>query len=250
MRKYKKIVIASILVFAVSLLGKIGILVSADALTIQLGIRVLNRLSSISNIVLALSSIASLASGGLMTTSRLKEYKQEAIVDMKENTPILGMKGSLDPRQIKNQLNETLEPWCEYSYKLTNGSIMNNTFEKLLKQFDEMDSHQLRLHKLLENNGATALGDTEDILNNVEQNICKRVRNLINIVSIYDVNGEHLNSVLDESNKCYKENKSLLKSAQEFMLAVANYLNTQNSDVNMDELNLYKEALLNEINKK
>lgn len=243
MLKRKKITILSLIIFALSLLTRLGTLIFSTNIIIYFGIRFLDTVNTACLALMGISGVGTVFAIGAEVVNRINRFKQEALTNAETVTPKLNMTGKLDPIKVKQQLHESMAPW----YKT---NIEQHLCKSLEAQFDKMDAQQNRLHGLLENNGAIALGDTEDILDTVEQNMCKRIRNLINILSVYDptVPDNH-NIVADEISKCITENKSLLDSAQEFILAVANYLNTQNSSYDIDELNIYKNALLDEINK-
>ena len=55
---------------------------------------------------------------------------------------------------------------------------------------EAMDGYQEKLSRLLENNGATELEDTQDVLKKAEQYICKEIRKVINLVNVSDEGSE------------------------------------------------------------
>ena len=152
------------------------------------------------------------------------------------------MKGELDPDRVRENLKETSKGW-------ENDTYVKSAMEAIYRNMDDMDGYQTKLKILLDSNGAEALRDTEDVLNKVEQHICRNVRKLINIMIVLDyrsVNDREL--MLTTAKNCTDDNKKLLESTRNFMMAVSQFLNSQGDDSGtIHEVESYKRILTDQI---
>ena len=114
---------------------------------------------------------------------------------------------------------------------------------------ERMDEYQSKLKSLLDTNGAEALRDTEDILTNAEQHICRNIRKLLNIMTVSSSgNEEDVSLVISTAQKCGADNNALLGTTKEFMVAVTQLLNAQGDDSSgIRELEAYKKAIASQI---
>ena len=116
-------------------------------------------------------------------------------------------------------------------------------------QLDMMDEQQEKLAHLLRNNGAEGLANTEEILDKVEQHMCKSVRKVINYMDVASPsNSDEVKKVLEKLYACHADNQTQLQQVQEFLFALADFLNTQGDDDNSTQmLDLYKNTILDSI---
>ena len=108
-----------------------------------------------------------------------------------------------------------------------------------------------KIVRLLENNGVTSLSDTQEVLDKVEQYLCKEVRKVINLINVSDEesieDAERINAQL---RQCYKECQVQLDQVKDFLFTMAEFLNRQGSDDTTPEtLEMYKKCILESIEK-
>ena len=116
-------------------------------------------------------------------------------------------------------------------------------------QLDIMDEYQEKLVHLLETNGADSLSNTNEVLDQVEQYLCKNVRKVLNYMDVADEDNERdVEQVSLRLTACHEEGQKQLQQVQEFLFALAEFLNKQGDDDNsMDLLNIYKSTILSSI---
>ena len=112
-----------------------------------------------------------------------------------------------------------------------------------------MDEYQEKLVHLLETNGADSLSNTNEVLDQVEQYLCKNVRKVLNYMDVADEDNERdVGQVSLRLTACHEEGQKQLQQVQEFLFALAEFLNKQGDDDNsMDLLNIYKSTILSSI---
>ena len=106
-----------------------------------------------------------------------------------------------------------------------------------------------KLANLLSNNGAKNLSDTQDVLDQVEQYLCKAVRKVINYIDVADEHSEKdAKVILEKLETCYKDCQAQLDQVKEFLFIMAEFLNKQGSDDTTPEtLDVYKQCILKSI---
>lgn len=169
-----------------------------------------------------------------------KEKKgNEAISAPKETDAILSVSKELDPNKLYTILNE----YASHS------DIASEELLQCSMQLKTMNIYQEKLKKLLQNNGATSLDDTQEVLDKVEQYLCKAVRKVINYIDVSDVNSkEDSDMILKKINECYTDCQTQLEKVKEFLLVLAEFLNQQGSDDTTPEtLDMYKQCILKSI---
>ena len=181
------------------------------------------------------------SAGSLLTL--LRNRKTPAEVQQIRVSPSLDIGSRLNPEHIKANL-----------YEVT-GDATDETVRKavktVIKTMDVMDDLQDRLKELLDNNGADALRDTENILDDVEQHICRNVRKFINNITILDMkNSRDREKIINSAVECSEQNQKLLKLTKDFMTSLVEFLNRQGDSSSEDEINMYKEALTEQLSAK
>ncbi|MCR5603209.1 MAG: hypothetical protein K6G27_05840 [Lachnospiraceae bacterium] len=173
----------------------------------------------------------------------LKNRKPKDDVQPVRVSPSLDIGSRLNPEYIKANL-----------YEVT-GDATDETVRKavktVIKTMDVMDDLQDRLKELLDNNGADALRDTENILDDVEQHICRNVRKFINNITILDMkNSRDREKIVTSAVECSEQNQKLLKLTKDFMTSLVEFLNRQGDSSSEEEINMYKEALTEQLSLK
>ncbi len=100
-------------------------------------------------------------------------------------------------------------------------------FRRYLEQMDEMNACQARLHTLLELNGASDLNQTEDMLDALEQNLFMNLRKAINWTNTVDPQEGIPAEIAEKLGEIERSNASLLKTAQELLTQLTDYINHQ-----------------------
>ena len=127
--------------------------------------------------VLIMALLGTTAAGSVFTV--LKNRKTQIPEQPVKASPSLDIGSRLNPEHIKASL-------YEISAQATDETV-RKAVKTVIRTMNVMDDLQDKLKELLDNNGADALRDTEDILDDVEQHICRNVRKLINNVTILDM---------------------------------------------------------------
>ena len=172
--------------------------------------------------------------------AKRRAAEDERISEEKRSSEPLSMKKNMDSVRLRQILDD-------YS----NGDWRNLAGEmrQIHIQLDLMDEQQEKLSRLLKNNGADALSNTEEILDQVEQHMCQSVRKVINYMDVASPERqEDVKKVLEKLYACHADNQTQLQQVQEFLFALADFLNTQGDNDNSAQmLELYKSTILDSI---
>ena len=182
----------------------------------------------------------------LLGVARAKKAQEEAVrraVEEEERRrheeADLSVRDQLVPERMQSLLKEQRGQWPDFTGEI-NQCIM---------QMIQMDDYQKKLDELLVRNDAAALSETGDVLNKVEQYLCRNVRKVLNVMQISSQNDQSARlGVRDALLKCAESNGESLHSVQEFLFALTEYLNRQGEDGNeMATLNLYRNEIMKTI---
>lgn len=211
---------------------------------------------SLRNIVFSVSVIISLAVTVLYVLDAVRQRKwqkardeeaakaeamrQEALREREKHREVLSVSKKMDSEKIRGLLAE---------YAAQKWKALAQPLLQLKLQLDMMDEHQEKLSHLLDVNGADALANTEDILDRVEQYLCKNVRKVLNYLDVADDEEEKdIRLVQEKLALCYEDGQKQLQQVQEFLFALAEFLNKQGGDDNsMEMLDIYKSTILSSI---
>ena len=236
----------------VAVILKYLLVTNEDSLIVDAGIRIFTVLSIVTTVLLGVAAVGFVVilSTVLISLSALK--KQKLIEEADANVgPVLKVKGKLDPAQIRNSLGTESEKWINAvtASNPQEAEEMNNNLSAVRETMVQMDDYQIRLKNLLDSNGADALRDTEEVLDRVEQHICRNVRKLLNIMTVSSPKTQNDIDVVELTAKnCAEDNDRLLKTTKEFIVAVTEFLNSQGDSGNgINEVEVYKNALTTQI---
>ena len=225
--------------FVIGLIMKIVTIVAKDGLIISGGVRMYNTLSTLSLILIVAGLAAGLAAAGFLLFSGRKEENERIMAEAaRDDGPDLRIKGELDPLKIRENIRKEASTWTEVP-------ASRALFAGLYKTMDDMDGYQAKLKALLDRNGADALRDTEEVLDKVEQHICRNIRKLLNILIVLDEKSEDDRNVMMKNvTECTEDNERLLDLTKNFMMAVSQFLNSQGEDGStIREVESYKKIL-------
>ena len=193
----------------------------------------------IAGILAVLSLILMVASR--RRTAGKENYAEEQRTEKIPQTADLSVRSGLDAEKIQELLQEKLEgEW----------GIYKNEIGSCLDQMKTMDRYQNKLNRLLKENGADTLNDTEEILERVEQYLCKNVRKVLNYMNVADTNDVSDQEMIQNKLKnCEEANSVQLDQTQQFLFALTEFLNRQgDEDTGTDMLEMYRQTILDSLN--
>ena len=172
--------------------------------------------------------------------ARIKAKEEENLFKEKQAKEKLSVSRDMDSAQLR----KILIRYGEDEWKAISGQL-----KQICIQLDMMDEQQAKLSHLIENNGAENLSNTEEVLNEVEQYMCKSVRKVINYMDVANASDPaDVNRVRDKIYECHNDLQQQLQQVQEFLFAFADFLNTQgDDDQSIQMLNIYKTTILDSI---
>ena len=244
MKKGFRIIILIGLILSAAALA--GLFAARDDIIIQIGIvayRSLIKYILIFAGILAGSGILHLLLGAVLQhRNNRKREEQERLESARarakaEAEADLSVSRKLDTNVIRNMLKkEGRNQW----------ECLADSIGRLVAQMDQMDDYQAKLSELLKRNDAGSLKDTEEVLDQVEQYICRNMRKALNYLSILrsDDAGDR-KKAQEQLRACAEDNEQQLKQVQEFLLALADLLNMQGSGTaEIETLEMYKNIIL------
>lgn len=192
-----------------------------------------------------LGAIAIFATGILAVIQTRNDIKKSIPEKPK---PILSESQETNSKRVQDLLYTTLHAFRNdpcYDHK-----ELETRLQKCIVFLSKIDSYQEKLKNLLANNGADSLSDTEDVLNQVEQYICKKMLSVCNYISIVDTNDKNEVAKIKKKIDARIEDVSKqLDQVQEFLFNLADFLNKQNDDdATPETLEIYKTLILKSIN--
>ena len=241
----KKIQVRSV-IFLILLLLCLFILAGKNTCIVYLGIGAYKWIRA-ALVIGTVGSFADLA--GHIGVSLVREKKaalqdslrsREREIEAKKNTAVLSVKEELE----NDRLCELLEEAGKSEWQM-----LNTELSKCRKQMAEMDDLQDKLTGLLKTNEADSLSDTEEILERVEQQICKNVRKVLNHIQIRDPEDpSDLESAREKIQECVRDNEAQIGQTKEFLYALADFLNQQGDNENdASMLQIYKATILDSL---
>jgi len=172
--------------------------------------------------------------------ARDEAKRQELLLEKAKHKEVLSVSRKMDSVKIRELLSE---------YAAGKWRALSQSLMQVRMQLDIMDEHQEKLSHLLEVNGADALDNTKDILDQVEQYLCKNVRKALNYLDVADEEvPKDVQLVRDKLEICHEDGLKQLQQVQEFLFALAEFLNKQGEEDNsMEMLEIYKSTILSSI---
>lgn len=180
-----------------------------------------------------------------MTQEKLEELKAAKARAEKKEQAKLNVRGPLKDTVIY----ERFKSWLNEDWGRMTATRIPDTMNDILRQMDEMNSYQSKLSRLLMNNGADYLEDTNQVLESVEQCILRKVRKVLNCFVVYEPTRredvEKIEQLLVETRDA---NAAQLGNVKEFLFAITDFLNKQGEDdTGIEKLNIYKKTILESV---
>ena len=223
-------------------IGILMLVLSKDSVVISIGIRSYRGLyqggliAEVALVILFL--ILSLRDARKKNAAKKEEREQSA--DRQKLEADLPVNGRLTDVKVRELLKENASgKW----------RALQDAIGGLAAQMCQMDSYQERLANLLTSNQASTLGDTEEVLDQVEQYICRNIRKVLNYMTVYDPASQEDAAALEKLiEECRDANQEQLTQTKEFVFALTEFLNRQGaSSQDTYSLELYKKLLLDSI---
>lgn len=244
--KKKFLPIAIIIEYILAFLVITRVSSNRDQIIIDQGIHFYQNASIASKVFLGIVVIASIVELLVYLRSRKKEQELlerriEAEMEekraMHRKEAMLSVKEKLDRDVLHDLLQEaSLGDWKALSVGI-------RECDKDLLEIEEM---QKKLQRLLKHNDAAALDQSGEVLEQVEQYICKAIRKALNYMEISDANNEKdVRVVKTKLTECHIDCKQQLGRTQDFLYAMTDFLNKQGEKAgDMDMIDIYKKAIM------
>ena len=211
---------AAIFLTAAAAAVKIAVEIKKREIIINRGINGYRTYSSAATVLLAaavaLSVLILIAQAAASAKKRREEEEADRLAaEREEDKPRapLSVDGAMDPAEIREFLvSQSNGEWRKYRGNL--GLCVD--------VMDQMSDCKERLHKLLEMNGADTLRDTEDVLRQVEQYICRNMRKIINNLSAVDIdNPDSEPKIRKWFSECISDSTVKIDKVNEFIISLS-----------------------------
>lgn len=227
-----------IITLTLLIIASIVTILCKDSMIIQLGITHYRTVRT--TLFSLLGTVSIFASASTIHDKQKKQKPSKPQTPHVETTPSLSVSGELNPDAIGHII-------ARLPIK---SDLLLRKRATVSRQLQDMNDYQARLDRLLQNNGADALSDTRDVLDQVEQYICKNVRKVLNYFEVLSETTSEA-ALTDAFDNCIEDNQTQLNQVQELLLALAEFLNNQGDNGNeLASLELYKKTILNSLSQK
>ena len=250
-RKIRLIYVIIIIVLFIIAMAVLGM--SRDSIVIANGIRFYRRIRQtvlITGIVLTAAVIILYIIDSAFVLRAKKNFNEaQAAVKAQEEANVYKEKQSRENLSVSREMDSARLRQILNSYSAGQWSALSGQLRQICIQLDMMDEQQAKLSHLIENNGADALSNTEDLLNKVEQYMCKSVRKVINYMDVANASdASDVSRVQEKIYECHTDLQQQIQQVQEFLFAFADFLNTQgDDDSSLQMLDIYKTTILDSI---
>lgn len=227
-------------------IGFVALLLLRDNIIVYLGIGAFKTIRALLLGIMAVTGVGGIVSG-IRLTGKMhaqiasdKEQQRKLEDQQRMEAPKLSVRDKLENSHLRDLLRKHMQKGWD---------VLGDSIMRCMGQLEQMDDYQERLSRLLKNNGAEMLYDTEDVLDRVEQYICRNVRKVLNYMDVSDPKLPGDVSMLKEKlADCFESNQEQLRQTQEFLFALTDFLNQQgDSENDASMLEVYKRTLLESI---
>ena len=179
------------------------------------------------------------------TEREIEELKRRKEIEERSAKAKLNVKGPLKDEVIC----ERMKSWLNEDWGRMTTTDIPALMSDILRQMDEMNGYQAKLGRLLTNNGADYLDDTNGVLESVEQSILRKVRKVLNCFVVYETTSaedvQKMRTLLQETRD---SNEAQLNNVKDFLFAITDFLNKQGDDNSgAEKLDIYKRTILESI---
>lgn len=179
------------------------------------------------------------------TAKELEELKRRKEIEERSAKAKLNVKGPLKDEVIF----ERMKSWLNEDWGRMTTTEIPTLMSDILRQMDEMNGYQAKLGRLLTNNGADYLDDTNGVLESVEQSILRKVRKVLNCFVVYETDSaEDVQKMQELLKETRDSNEAQLNNVKDFLFAITDFLNKQGDDNSgAEKLDIYKRTILESI---
>ena len=179
------------------------------------------------------------------TEREIEELKKRKELEERNAKAKLNVKGPLKDAVIY----ERMKNWLNEDWGRMTTTEIPALMSDIIRQMDDMNGYQAKLSRLLTNNGADYLDDTNGVLESVEQSILRKVRKVLNCFVVYETDSaedvQKMQTLLKETRD---SNEAQLNNVKDFLLAITDFLNKQGDDnTGAEKLDIYKRTILESI---
>lgn len=179
------------------------------------------------------------------TAKEIEELKRMKELEERSAKAKLNVKGPLEDAVIC----ERMKSWLNEDWGRMTTTEIPALMSDILRQMDDMNGYQAKLSRLLTNNGADYLDDTNGVLESVEQSILRKVRKVLNCFVVYETDSaedvQKMQTLLKETRD---SNEAQLNNVKDFLFAITDFLNKQGDDNSgAEKLDIYKRTILESI---
>ncbi len=208
--------------------GAILVCTSETQIIIDRGVTGFRTLRGLSIGAAGLCALLAAGSGWLSAIEKKRKAlrsAQEKQLEEQSKATLSYRDGRLDEAAVRDMILQ-----CFRAYNSGSAGAYSTEaaqFRRYLEQMDEMNTCQARLHTLLELNGASDLNQTEEMLDALEQNLFMNLRKAINWVNTVNSQEGMPPEIADRLRRIEDGNGALLKTAQELLTQLTDYINHQ-----------------------
>lgn len=223
----------SVLLLVIALVGIVILVRQKDDFVIYFGIAAYRTVRVILWCLAGVFAAAALVSRVLISSGK----KEKKVLPETKKAPSLSVKEKLHNASLRDLLaGEADGRWKSLSPEL----------HTTIRQMEQMDTYQERLHSLLQENDISALSDTEEVLEQAEQSLCQNVRKILNYMGVFDE--KDVDVVRTSVRKTNEKNQEQLNQVRDFVVAVTDFVNQQGTaHQDPDLLNTYKNMILDSL---
>lgn len=254
MRKTSTRLIVPIFVLIALIAGNMIIRMNSLSIIQESGVKAYNTTENLLNIITLILGVLCVGSIVFFAIREQKKRKTERLIEVQkqlEQEKVQKIREEANAKFSPSKsldddfIYEHLQAWQDKEW----GKNFPEQISSILKQMDDMNRYQNKLSKLIANNGASYLNDSEEVLANVEQHILINVRNILNCFDVYETSDQKDVQKMQILLTSVKEDNDVkLKNVKEFLLATTDFVNKQGDDnTGIETLNMYKEVIINSL---
>lgn len=206
--KAKLITVLGIAIAAAGAAGRIFVNAGKSEIVIYNGIAAFRSYLTIAQAVIYAGCAVALL-GIILTITSRNSKKAEKQQEEKVESNRRQKKKSYTPEVIRESIAEF------------QGKYPDFPLDKCLSQLDQMDNYQARLRELLDSNDLDAFAYTEDILKDVENELCRDIKSFTNYMIVSD----DPNVTMSKYKDMLARNEKRFGYVQSLLLTLADFVN-------------------------
>ena len=221
--KRKKFLIPGILMALLGLAGRIGLAAAKNDVIVSGGMQAFRTWLWVSRGLLLAGGVLLAAALAIVLLARKDRKRTEQnlatlrAAERKAKAPLSTESGRFNEQKMRELLNTRFE-------RAPNEVLVYQA--RFQTQLDRMNEYQANLSRLLRDNDVTELSEAEAFLDKVEQNIFGKMRQVYNILMMYD-EAAPITELTTPLEDALAHNDKALEQARRLNAAVTEYVNHQ-----------------------